>query len=42
MKSVLARAGGPVEIERVIPFTTSHSCHVRLSLREESASDVGR
>ena len=42
MKSVLARAGGPVEIERVIPFTSAHSCHVRLSLREESASDAGR
>ncbi len=40
MKSVLARAGGPVEVARVIPFATTQSCHVRLTLREDAAAEA--
>lgn len=33
IRGVLSRAGGPVELERVIPFTTPSTCHVHLAMR---------
>lgn len=35
IRSVLAQADGPVELDRLIPFTTPHSCHAHLRLREQ-------
>lgn len=37
LRSLLERAGGPVVIDRVLPFTDAHSCRVHLTLREHAA-----
>jgi len=41
MRSVLARAGGPVEIDHVTAFSTTRPCRVRLRLREEAGDFAG-
>ncbi len=35
IRGVLHRAGGPVELERLLPYTTPHSCHVHLAMRPQ-------
>lgn len=34
LHSLLARAGGPLVIDRVLPFVTPHSCRVHLAMQE--------
>lgn len=33
IRTVLHRAGGPVELAQLLPYTTPQSCHVHLSMR---------
>lgn len=35
IRGVLHRAGGPVELERLLPYTTPQSCHVHLAMRTQ-------
>lgn len=36
IQSVLEQAGGPVEVDRLMPFTTPHSCHLLMRLRRNA------
>jgi len=37
IREVLERAGGPVEIDRLLPLVTEHRCELMLRLREQPA-----
>lgn len=38
VRSVLRRAGGPVEVDRFLPFVTAHSCRIHLALRDTATA----
>lgn len=37
LRSLLERAGGPIVVDRVLPFTDAHTCRVHLALRERAS-----
>ncbi len=37
IRNILTQADGPVELERLLPFTTAHTCHVHLQVRESAS-----
>lgn len=42
LRSVLERAGGPIVVDRVLPFTTEHTCLVHLALRDAAPAASGQ